>query len=413
MSFQRRSATTKRPRTVHVLLIALLAALALSGVGSAGSTYDLVVTKTANPASAKVGDTINYSIAVINKGPATATGVTVTDALPDGVNYVSASTTQGTCSGKPTVTCSIGTLANEATATVTIVVKVTKVGPIKNTASVSPSAGDSNTANYSSSATTAGTGNDLAVTKTASPATVKVGRTITYAVAVTNKGPGPANGVTMTDVLPAGVSYVSAATTRGTCSGSSTVTCSIGTIPENTSATVTIVVKATAAGTIKNTAEIGPSQDDPDKSNNSASATTTVTTGTSPPPPPPPGACTIKGTPGNDILTGTSRRDIICGLGGNDVIRGGAGADIIRAGNGRDIVYGGRGNDVVQGGLKADTIYGSPGSDRLYGGAAADRIYGGPGADLLYGGRGFDLLNGGLGVDACQRGPGSARLVSC
>jgi hypothetical protein len=56
------------------------------------------------------------------------------------------------------------------------------------------------------------------------------------------------------------------------------------------------VVKATAAGTIKNTAEIGPSQDDPDKSNNSASATTTVTTGTSPPPPPPPGGMVRAGT---------------------------------------------------------------------------------------------------------------------
>ena len=416
MYFQRRSAPAAGARTVRLLFVAVFAALTLAGSGSAGeSTNDLVVTKTANPASAKVGDTINYSISVINKGPATVTGVTVTDVLPADVNYVSAAATQGTCSGKDTVTCSIGTLANEATATVTIVVKATTVGTVKNTADVGPNVNDSDKSNNTSSVTTAVTGNDLAVTKTANPVAAKVGDTISYAVAVTNKGPSPANGVTMTDVLPAGVSYVSATTTRGSCSGNSTVTCSIGTLPENASATVTIVVKATAAGTVKNTADVGPSQDDPDKTNNTASATTMVTAATPPPPPPPPppGACTITGTAGNDILTGTSRRDVICGLGGNDVIRAGGGADIIRAGNGRDIVYAGGGNDVVYGGLKADTIYGGPGSDRLYGGAAADRIYGGTGNDLLYGGSGFDLLNGGTGSDACQRGTGSARLVSC
>ena len=415
MYFQRRSARTVSARTVRLVLAALFAALALAGIGSAGSaTNDLQVTKTGNPASAKVGDTINYSIAVINKGPATVTGVTVTDVLPAGVNYVSAAATQGTCSGKATVSCSIGSLANEATATVTIVVKATTVGSVKNTADVGPTQNDSNKSNNTSSVTTAVTGNDLVVTKTANPVAAKVGDTISYAVVVTNKGPGPANGVTMTDVLPAGVSYVSAATTRGTCSGNSTVTCSIGTLPESSPATVTIVVKATAAGTVKNTADVGPSQDDPDKTNNTASATTTVTTATPPPPPPPPpGACTITGTPGNDTLTGTPVRDVICGLGGNDVIRAGGGADIIRGGNGRDIVYAGGGNDVVYGGLGADTIYGGPGSDRLYGGTGADRIYGGTGNDLLYGGSGFDLLNGGTGSDACQRGTGSARLVSC
>ena len=402
-------------RTVRFALIGLLAALTFAGWGSAGSsTYDLQVVKSANPASAKVGDTINYTIAVINKGPATVTGTTVTDSLPEGVSYVSAATTQGTCSGKATVTCSIGSLANEATATVTIVVKATRVGPVKNTVDVGPSQDDSNKSNNTASVTTAVTGNDLAVTKTANPVAAKVGDTISYAVAVTNKGPGPANGVTLSDVLPAGVSYVSAATTRGTCSGNSTITCSIGTLPENASATVTIVVKTTAVGTVKNTTDVGPSQDDPDKTNNTASATTAVTAATPPPPPPPPpGACTITGTPGKDILTGTRGRDVICGLGGNDVIRAGGGADIIRAGNGRDIVYAGGGKDVVYGGLGTDTIYAGPGSDRLYGGPSADTIYGGTGNDILYGGSGFDLLNGGTGSDACQRGAGSARLISC
>ena len=62
--------------------------------------------------------------------------------------------------------------------------------------------------------------------------------------------------VTLTDVLPATVAFVSAASSQGTCSGSSIVTCSIGTLANLASASVTVVVKAQQPGNISNTASV-------------------------------------------------------------------------------------------------------------------------------------------------------------
>jgi len=97
---------------------------------------------------------ITYTLQAKNNGPAQATDVVVRDTLPNKTQFVSVTTTQGSCSGGTTVTCQLGTLNNGQIATVTIVVKVTKAaGFITNTAtvSVSSSSPDLITANNSSS----------------------------------------------------------------------------------------------------------------------------------------------------------------------------------------------------------------------------------------------------------------------
>ncbi len=100
-------------------------------------------------------------------------------------------------------------------------------------------------------------------------------------------------------------------------------------------------------------------------------------------------ACTLRGTPGDDVLTGTSRDDVICGLGGNDTIYGKGGDDILRGGSGRDRLFGGPGGDQISGGGGNDTIWGNAGDDVLVGGPGADRIH--PGRDV-------DVVNGGTGL---------------
>jgi uncharacterized repeat protein (TIGR01451 family) len=82
---------------------------------------DLSVNKS-GPATGHVGQVITYTITVHNEGADAAQGVTVTDSLPKNAGFGSVSSTQGSCAPKPKqqlVVCSLGTMANGATVTVT------------------------------------------------------------------------------------------------------------------------------------------------------------------------------------------------------------------------------------------------------------------------------------------------------
>jgi uncharacterized repeat protein (TIGR01451 family) len=116
---------------------------------------------------------------------------------------------------------------------------------------------------------------DLTITKSASPDPVTAGNNLTYSMTVTNGGPSSATAVTLTDVLPATVAFVSATASQGSCIGTSTVTCSLGTVTNLASASVTIVVKAMQTGKISNTASVVANEADP-VANNIAEATTQV-----------------------------------------------------------------------------------------------------------------------------------------
>ena len=118
---------------------------------------------------------------------------------------------------------------------------------------------------------------DLSVSKTDSPDPVQPGGNVTYTVVVSNGSPTGATNVVLTDTLPAGVSFVSATSTQGSCSqAGGTVTCNLGNINSGGSATVTIVITATTPGTITNTASVTATQFDPNTGNNTATATTKV-----------------------------------------------------------------------------------------------------------------------------------------
>jgi uncharacterized repeat protein (TIGR01451 family) len=117
---------------------------------------------------------------------------------------------------------------------------------------------------------------DIRITKSDAPDAVIAGQNLTYTLTVDNAGPNAAAGVQVTDVIPAGVTFVSATPSSGSCSGTTTVTCDLGTLANNSSATVTIVVTPMAAGTLTNTATVLTSSADANPDNNSSSAVTTV-----------------------------------------------------------------------------------------------------------------------------------------
>lgn len=117
---------------------------------------------------------------------------------------------------------------------------------------------------------------DLGITISASPNPPIPNANVTYTIPVTNYAVTPATGVTVSELLPANATYVSAATPSGTCSKfSSTVTCQILTLAAGATATVTVVVKAPAAGgTLTATAGVSANETDSNAANNSATHST-------------------------------------------------------------------------------------------------------------------------------------------
>ncbi len=256
-------------------------------------TADVALTMTAAPGTVGVGENLTYTITVRNNGPASVPNVTVLDTLPDGLTFVSA--TSGTETFTPdrsTITANLGTLAKDASATLTIVVKPTGRKParsVSNTATLGQAeVTDLNQDNNSASVTSAvqsSTNANLSVAITDTPDPVAVNQNVTYVVTVTNAGPDAATNVVLTDTLPAGVTVVSSTSSQGgtPTADRSTITANLGSLASGATATLTLVVKPTAAGTLTNSARVISDVTDPDSANNVASQETTVQSGTTTP----------------------------------------------------------------------------------------------------------------------------------
>ena len=239
------------------------------------SSTDLDVTKAGSPDPVLAGSDLTYTLRVTNKGPSTPTGVTLTDTLPADVSFVSASPSCVRTGG--TVICGLGTLSSGGSSAVTIVVAPNSTGDITNTASVTGNELDPNTDdNTASETSTVNPAANLGLAKGGSPDPVLLGSDLTYTLTVTNKGPSTGTGVSLIDTLPAGVSFVSSVPSQGNCSGTSTVTCGLGTLSSGDSATVTIVVTPNSTGDITNTASVTGNEGDPGIGDNTASEVNTV-----------------------------------------------------------------------------------------------------------------------------------------
>jgi uncharacterized repeat protein (TIGR01451 family) len=225
---------------------------------------------------------------------------------------------------------------------------------------------------------------NLVVSQSDSPDPLSTGGTLTYTIDIANIGSGDATDVELTDTLPAGVILASANSSQGTCSGSSTVICSLGGLASAATATVEMAVTTATPGTLTNTVTVNSAEPDSDDTNNTDAEQTIVNAVSKL-------ACgghtaTKAGTANSETIIGSAGADIIHGLGGNDEIRGQGG------------------NDIICGGL---------GIDFLRGGIGTDRLLGGPSNDKLSGDAGNDALDGGTGADVCSGGTGSDSGASC
>jgi uncharacterized repeat protein (TIGR01451 family) len=244
-------------------------------------TSDLNVAMVGVPNPVVVGGVLTYTVFLTNKGPSTATGVVLTNALAPTAAILSTTVSQGSVStASNVVTCNFGTITNGGRVTATINVTPTAEGSIIATASARANQIDPLSSNNTAVVTTSvGPAADLVLTLSDAPDPVVLRSNLTYTVAVTNRGPSAASGVVINNTLAPSASILSALATQGNVLvQSNTVTCNVGTLSSGAGVVLTIVVSPANVGVISITSATTATQTDPDNSNNSATATTQVAT---------------------------------------------------------------------------------------------------------------------------------------
>ena len=238
-----------------------------------------------------MGSPITYTLIVSNDGPSTANNTIETVNLPASFTSVVVSPDQGTYSidSTNTITINTGILPASGQSTITIMATPLNVGVQNVTATTTSNNIDSNPSNNSVTVpVTVANAADLAVSLVASPDPVLVNQELYYTIDVTNNGPSAASEPTVTDVLPAGLTYdplQSTAGTNGTLSfdpSTNTVTANLFALVAGGIYPVTIAVVPTVSGQVTNTVTVGdpdevnPVEIDPDLTNNSSTFTTEV-----------------------------------------------------------------------------------------------------------------------------------------
>jgi uncharacterized repeat protein (TIGR01451 family) len=252
------------------------------------------IAKTADADAVNVGDQIGFTITVYNSGDGDAHDVVLKDPLPTNPGLAWTIDTTGAGWGS---SCSIsssneldcgpatvpaGMTKDASTFTVHITSATTPAtggdcpgtGVVDNTASVTTSNDGSD---ESSASTCVQALVDLSVTKSGSPASQELGAgNITWTMVVTNNGPNADTNVVIADPMPAGNTFVSATTTKGTCTGGAILNCSIGPMAAGESVTITLVTTPSAAGTQTNTVTVAGDRPETNTGNNTASATVQI-----------------------------------------------------------------------------------------------------------------------------------------
>jgi uncharacterized repeat protein (TIGR01451 family) len=216
---------------------------------------DLEVSKSADPSPVIAGQTITYTVIVTNVSTSGfANNIVLTDTLLGGTTFggvVSGGgfTLQSSSSSQAVFT--LPSLAAGSSATLVFTATAPAGGPITNTAIVASGNPDpvlsNNTASVETPVIPAAY---LAVSKAQSfvtgiTGTITPTAPLTYTLLVTNSGPSSATSVTVTDNLPAGLTFVSATGSGWTCSFSApTVTCTRPTLTVGAAPAIQIVASA-------------------------------------------------------------------------------------------------------------------------------------------------------------------------
>ncbi|WP_157766126.1 T9SS type B sorting domain-containing protein, partial [Aquimarina aggregata] len=212
------------------------------------------------------GTEITFEIRVTNDGPANATGVSITDLLPSGYDFILYSSTSGVYDEISGI-WNIGSIPSGDTETLLIDVLVNETGIYTNVAEVTASgtldldsmpnnnilAEDDQDSIIVTPVLTPRI--DLSVTKVADNLSPNVGGQIVFSMTVTNNGPSDATNVVVTDLLASGYEYVSSTVSVGSyepLNGSWTV----GNVANGNTETLIITANVLAVGDYTNVVEV-------------------------------------------------------------------------------------------------------------------------------------------------------------
>ena len=240
---------------------------------------DLAFMLSASPNPVLATSNLTYSITLTNQGPWPASNLRVTSPFPPGANFVSLDSVRAVFTGGQVVWLPAD-LTNGGSATLSIVMNpIGSILLLTNQATVSAYQFDPVASNNTASVVTTVTPvADLALGSLIGDQNpVLFGSNLTYTIKATNSGPSLASATQVVDPLPAGLTFVSAQSTLGSCTQfQGVVTCNLGNLSSGAVATVTIVAKPGLVGLLTNTASISSPAVDFASSNNSISTVTTV-----------------------------------------------------------------------------------------------------------------------------------------
>jgi uncharacterized repeat protein (TIGR01451 family) len=259
---------------------------------------DLYVLKTNSPTAAGLNAPLTYTVRIENYGPATATGVVLTDTLPKDpqnirmVDFVSSEPAGicGTQNDGDLVVCNVGAIGGMApdnVVFVTLHTMTTRTGTALNRVEVANNGPetDLNPVNNTAFSMAMISSADLQVHKSSTPTSnVNSGDVLTYTITITNHGSSSATGVVLTDTLPASYHFYNAIPAQGNCnhSGSSPggiVVCQLGALAPGQVTMVRIVGVPTESGSITNRVDVRSAVPDPILSNNWHEHTRTIGSG--------------------------------------------------------------------------------------------------------------------------------------
>ena len=259
------------------------------------TSADLSLGKSHTVESVTAGGTIDYTFVVANAGPSDAAAdVVVTDELPEGMSFVSDDSPTWECvaggTDGRTVSCTLAegaTLAAGTDATFAITVAVDSdllsSEPLQNTASVtSPTDDPVREDNVATDEVPLAFAADLTIAKT-HEGVGTVGQDVVFTLQVSNDGPSTAREVTVADLLPDSLQFVSFDADGWTCAATgqqldcalnSTLAAGTGAAPVAAPPIrVTATVLAGAFPQVDNTATVAAETPDPDDSDNSSTDT--------------------------------------------------------------------------------------------------------------------------------------------